>query len=504
MKRCKQGLRTLLCLAICCVVLCLSALPALAASRNVQETLDVLATLQNADINPAWQPDVTANMEAVKGLLTAYQKCSAAEKNEFTTAQNNDLKAYFRALYIAQGLPEGDAAKIVTGDGSGAAASSSSSSSSSSSASASIRTPSSSSQGAGGAAPGGVASSSSSSKAASSSAAASSTSSQSQSTTSASSSSSGPPAAAAATAPSSSSSQESSLVPPMAANQPQVPRGEGFFSVFASSAFGQMSLVVLAGLVALVVLRFLFALRSAGKAEAAPGDVDWPDGTAGRPDGAAGSPDESAGRTLPVNAAAAIEAGAIHSQFTARQEEAAAQQLAADAPEGEPGTEPGEEPGMTFAQRRAEKKENRRLVKEERLRQKKLARGELEMPLSSPTGPEGEEVPWPAPSGRGDFPEMNTLIDLFADDEKEKIIDLPVVPRDDRLGRPVIDEPIVPLGAEPHPLIDEPVIPAGDEAPGGEAEKPEAERPARGARTGRPPRMRFRQGDADDIDAIDD
>lgn len=99
----KAGLSLLLAALLLAVAWGLVPLRAQAASPNTQAVLDQLALLQNSDIDPAWTPDIRANEGAVQRLLDLYQACSAEERAEFTEAQQNDLRAYFEALYRVQG-----------------------------------------------------------------------------------------------------------------------------------------------------------------------------------------------------------------------------------------------------------------------------------------------------------------------------------------------------------------------------------------------------------------
>ena len=57
-------------------------LPAHAASEEVEEVLALLSTLQGANIDPNWQPDITQNEAMVTALLTAYGSLSDQQRAE--------------------------------------------------------------------------------------------------------------------------------------------------------------------------------------------------------------------------------------------------------------------------------------------------------------------------------------------------------------------------------------------------------------------------------------
>lgn len=98
-KRAKRIVVVLLAL----VLVVAAAVPALAASQQVEDVLALLARLQRVDINPEWLPDIEKNEQTVQQLLDLYMECTPEEKAEFTKQQNDDLRAYFEALYTVQG-----------------------------------------------------------------------------------------------------------------------------------------------------------------------------------------------------------------------------------------------------------------------------------------------------------------------------------------------------------------------------------------------------------------
>lgn len=99
----RNRLKTMLAVLAALMLLAVFMLPVLAASANVEEVVGQLEALQRANIDPAWPPDVRANEQPVQALLNAYLLCSKAERKEFTSQQNKDLRAYFEALYALQG-----------------------------------------------------------------------------------------------------------------------------------------------------------------------------------------------------------------------------------------------------------------------------------------------------------------------------------------------------------------------------------------------------------------
>ncbi|MDL2219009.1 hypothetical protein LJC04_01545 [Ruminococcaceae bacterium OttesenSCG-928-O06] len=110
------ALRKLGALLAALLLVCSLALPALAASAAVEDVLALLGTLQRADINPAWQPDIAHNESSVQRLLDLYLACTTEEKAEFTTQQNSDLHAYFTALYRVQGRDAAEVDALFTED----------------------------------------------------------------------------------------------------------------------------------------------------------------------------------------------------------------------------------------------------------------------------------------------------------------------------------------------------------------------------------------------------
>ncbi len=259
----KQGLKKLLAGLFALLILCVFALPALAEeerSSNTQEVIAQLKALQRVHIDPAWTPDIEANQRAVQAMLDAFLACSSSEKGEFTKEETDTLKAYFRTLYTVQGKDPSAVDTLFTSSGTASGSSSaaspkpSSSSSSSTSTSSSSRPASSSS------------SSSYSSSGASSNVSVSESTSQLESASVSSSVapvSSAPASSSAALPPAGNTASSSNL--PKATFTPQMPTGGGWNGFFTSAAFGQSLLFGLFVLIGLLFLRFLGALRSAGR-----------------------------------------------------------------------------------------------------------------------------------------------------------------------------------------------------------------------------------------------
>lgn len=202
----------------------------------VQDVVAQLGTLQRAHIDPAWPPDVEANQALVQALLTSFTALTPAQRSQLTSSQNDDLLAYFSALYRAQGKSASAAAALFEGDGRSQGSSSSSSSHSASGSSSSSKPVSSQNTSASG-----VRASSANP-------------------------SSSLPSAFSAPAATASSSPSVFSGLPTAAFPPQVPGSGGPFSFLGSAAFGQLLTVLLVALLAFLVLRFLFAMRAAGPA----------------------------------------------------------------------------------------------------------------------------------------------------------------------------------------------------------------------------------------------
>lgn len=225
------------------VLLAVCTLPVFgAAGDNVQSVLDLLNTLQRADIDPAWLPDIAANESSVQRLLDAYLRCSEEERATFTDAQANSLRAYFEALYAVQGRDVAELDALLAGN---TASSSPASSSASPSSAVSSSAPSSSSPAASSAPAG-----SSSLSSAVSSASAASTSSGASSATS-----------SAVLAP---ASQHSAAVTPVRPPQPPT-EGDGWAELLGNRAVGVGLLLLLLVCLGLVVLQYISALRRAAK-----------------------------------------------------------------------------------------------------------------------------------------------------------------------------------------------------------------------------------------------
>ncbi len=213
-------------------------LGALALSENAGAVVDRLETMQQANIDPAWTPDIEANQAAVQELLDLYIACSPAERAEFTPQQNTDLRAYFDALYEVQGRDTKELDELFAGR-SAASSSAASSSSSSAAASSSDETNGSSSSATSG-------NDSSASGESSASAAAGSS-------------------ASGGTSSSQAASSAVSGSVPKASFEPQVPKSEGAFGFLGAKAVSAVLLVV-AGLVAILLfVRFLMSIRTASK-----------------------------------------------------------------------------------------------------------------------------------------------------------------------------------------------------------------------------------------------
>ncbi len=250
--RCKQVFRVVAGGVAAMLAVVLLALPVLALSENAQAVVTRLETMQQANIDPAWTPDIEANQTAVQELLDLYKKCSPAERAEFTPEQNSGLRAYFDALYNVQGKDKAELDDLFAGRSvaSSAPASSASAAASSSSLASSA-----------------ASSSASSSSASASSQAAASSSSQSGSSGAVASSGSAPSSQAGSDAGQASSAAggDSSSGVPGAAYGPQVPSGGGPFGFLGSKAISALLLVVICVLAAAVFVRFLVSLRAAGK-----------------------------------------------------------------------------------------------------------------------------------------------------------------------------------------------------------------------------------------------
>lgn len=233
---------------------------ALAASEKVDDILATLQQMQSAQIDPAWEPDIVANQQLVQALLDDYTALDAAEKAEFTPQQNTDLRAYFETLYNIQGKNvSGLDAVFAGGQGSSSSsAGSSSSADASSSQPDSSLAPSSSDTGSSldTSASGSSVGNSSTSAAGSSSVGASSVGRESSSLPQQASS---LPGALVDV-----SGASSSASVPGTTQTPQVPDGGG---ILGGSAFGTIILAVLVLLCAVLLIRFVLALRAAGKAQ---------------------------------------------------------------------------------------------------------------------------------------------------------------------------------------------------------------------------------------------
>lgn len=227
----KNGLKRMLVTALAGLLLMVFALPAFAASENVEKVLAQLAQLQNADISYEWPPDVQAHQGLVQALLDDYTACSAAERAEFTDQQLKDLRGYFDTLYTIQGKDTGELDALFTAGGGTSSSSSSTPEPSSSQPPPEPPAP-----------------------PVSSSAPAVSSSSVPQSSTS---------LPGTVVAPESSSGGGTSL--PTISNGPQTPANEGWLALFGNSALGVVLLVLLLGLVAVLFIRFLVSLRRAGR-----------------------------------------------------------------------------------------------------------------------------------------------------------------------------------------------------------------------------------------------
>ncbi len=430
-------LRVLFAALLLLVLLCLRAALVVQAAPSppVQAVLGQLSTLQNAHIDPAWPPDIEANKALVQALLDDYKALTASQRAELTSAQNSDLRAYFEALYKLEGKGTAALDSLFAG-GAAAGSSSSSRSQSSSSSSSHSQSSSSSSSRSQNATSSSSSSSSSSSKAASAppASSASASSAPASSTVSANSgagapvsslpaqtgpSSSPPPSSAHSAAAAGSSRALPS--PVAAAFPPQLPGSGGSLSLLGSAAFGQFLLVLITGLLAFLVLRFLFAMRAAGPA---------PDTKAY----------QRAQRKLQARQAAGVDAALPHAATL------------------NPDFEMAEE--LTPAERRAQKRA---------LRAQRRA-SHTPPPVAEPLPPTNAES-WASQKPINPA-EMDAIARMFSAPSKAG-------PQD---------------AANPLGIVSAP-----------EAEStPAAPKPKKTTRTGRPRRMRFSQGDAHDIDAIDD
>ncbi len=102
----RNFLYKLILITLCCLFV--FSARTFAASADVEALLSQLSALQNSDIDPAWLPDIEANEALVEALLQDYESLSRTEKEELTTSQMQDLRAYFVALYEVQGRDEDD------------------------------------------------------------------------------------------------------------------------------------------------------------------------------------------------------------------------------------------------------------------------------------------------------------------------------------------------------------------------------------------------------------
>lgn len=82
--------------------------PAQAAGENAAAVASRLRQLQNAHIDPAWPPDIEANAARVEALLQDFQNLTPEEREELTSEQLEDLRAYFATLYSIQGKAESE------------------------------------------------------------------------------------------------------------------------------------------------------------------------------------------------------------------------------------------------------------------------------------------------------------------------------------------------------------------------------------------------------------
>lgn len=229
------------------LVFSFAAAPTRAAQEDLEELLAQLALLQSQDIDPTWTPDIEANQATVAAMLAAYQRTTDADRAKLTETQNEDLMAYFEALYLVQGRDPIDvgslfgdsnttpnAGKDILGEG-GSSSSSSASSSSASSSSAS--------------------SSSSQSRAN-----AAADTSQSSSASSSSEDSSEESSSAAATTTTDTSGDTSGLID--VHFTPQMPQANGLFAILSSNVLSSFLMLVMVLLLAAIFVRFLAALRA--------------------------------------------------------------------------------------------------------------------------------------------------------------------------------------------------------------------------------------------------
>ncbi len=113
MKR-KSGMKAVQIGLMALVMTVLLSMPALAASQEVEEVIAQLERMQQVDINPAWPPDIEANEALVQQMLDDYLQCTDQQRAEFTQEQQDDLRAYFTVLYDIQGRNVGEVDLLFT------------------------------------------------------------------------------------------------------------------------------------------------------------------------------------------------------------------------------------------------------------------------------------------------------------------------------------------------------------------------------------------------------
>ncbi len=230
------------------LVMFVSALPVFASDVQTEEVLDQLNTLLNANIDYEWLPDIQANEAVVERLLDAYMECSDAQKESFTRQQNEDLHAYFTALYTVQDRDVEDVdALFETGQDASSSQGTSSSEDEEDSQPA-VSSEISSSQ------VSGTSDESAPSSDTSDVSAVAAVSEESQSSEARLPGSVAQPAAS-----------EDVTVIPQVANSPQSPESGGWAAFFGNNRIGTIVLFTLLGLALIFILRFLASLRKAGK-----------------------------------------------------------------------------------------------------------------------------------------------------------------------------------------------------------------------------------------------
>lgn len=431
-------------LAILLLLAVVFALPVAADERTdeVEEVVRQLRQMQQVQIDPEWLPDIRTNQGYVQSLLDGFLALTEPERSTLTDDENEGLRAYFAALYEVQGKDPATVDDLFAAGG--------------------VNPPS---------------SSSTSASASSSNTSAASSSSQSSSTPS--SSSSQPASSASVSTPGSVvevSSQPGGDIPSLSTpggNQ----EDQGLLAFFGSNTLGVTILALLVGLCIVLFIRFLVALRAAGKVrkqeatedersaelfgEAGPSVLDFEDFEAM----------EEEGLTEPPKKQVPAAPKPASAPSTARMHPAAAPEIIdiADTPK-EPSAEPvqvlqPEESQPAEATKPAAAPEKQKRKPRGRQKKQPARRGTIQPPAN-----DANEAAPPKP----------LLPDVFTMTAEPAAEPTPAQPLDKQ---------------QPPPQIGRNPDRANSITLGSFSGQ---------QRTGKPPKMTFRQGAPDDLDAIDE